>query len=298
MPALTDPNTRPAPAPAPPTTADTGPAAREAAVSPPVKFYLGTHAAHWVTTSKVPLFLSRRVLQRYRTVDGIPRARCSWALDSGGFTELRDHGTWRIDADEYGGMVYRFLDQCGAPPDFCAPMDWMCEPWVLRGGRIGNQYFVGTGMTVAFHQAATIENFLYLTEQFPAAPWMPVLQGWHLDEYLDHVAQYAAAGVDLAREPIVGLGSVCRRQSTNEIGTIVAALAGLGIALHGFGVKQAGLARYGHHLRSADSMAWSLGARKRRIRLPQCVHRAATCQNCWAYALTWRDRVVASLAGP
>ena len=65
------------------------------------------------------------------------------------------------------------------------------------------------------------------------------------------------ADIDLRHERIVGLGSVCRRQSTDEIGVITERLAGLGLQLHGFGVKTEGVRRYSRYLASADSMAWS-----------------------------------------
>ena len=86
--------------------------------------------------------------------------------------------------------------------------------------------------------------------------------------------------------PRVGLGSVCRRQSTAEIAVIVTALAARGLRLHGFGIKTSGLHQYGHLLASADSMAWSYAAR-RAPALPGCTgHR--NCANCLTYATAWR----------
>ncbi|MBQ1165804.1 hypothetical protein KBZ21_48280, partial [Streptomyces sp. A73] len=74
--------------------------------------------------------------------------------------------------------------------------------------------------------------------------WMPVLQGWTLQHYLDCLAMYTDAGIDLAAEPRVGLGSVCRRHATSEINEIVATLHSHGLRLHGFGVKTQGLSDY------------------------------------------------------
>jgi hypothetical protein len=89
---------------------------------------------------------------------------------------------------------------------------------------------------------------------------------------------------------------VCRRQATGEIGAIACELAAAGLRLHGFGVKQHGLARYADHLASADSLAWSYAAR-RRPALPGCTgHR--NCANCPRYALAWRAQVLAGLDGP
>jgi len=67
------------------------------------------------------------------------------------------------------------------------------------------------------------------------------------------------------------VGSVCRRQATGEIEEIVHSLASIGIRIHGFGVKAGGLVRYADCLVSADSLAWSFGAR-RSAPLAGCLH--------------------------
>jgi len=122
---------------------------------------------------------------------------------------------------------------------------------------------------------------------------------------------YAAAGIDLAAEPLVGLGSVCRRQATAEAHQIITALHARGITrLHGFGVKILGLARYGHLLASADSLAWSEDARRRGHPMPGCPpHRPgcpprcrahhANCANCLRYALHWHAaKILAAASTP
>ncbi|WP_280300284.1 DUF7221 family queuine tRNA-ribosyltransferase-like protein [Nocardia abscessus] len=109
---------------------------------------------------------------------------------------------------------------------------------------------------------------------------------------------YDKAGIDLAAEPIVAVGSVCRRQSTIEAAEIITAITDAvpKIRLHGYGIKTDGLGRYGSLLSSSDSMAWSQGARIRRILLPGCTGHK-TCNNCIRWAFQWRQRVLASLAG-
>jgi hypothetical protein len=57
----------------------------------------------------------------------------------------------------------------------------------------------------------------------------------------------------------------------------------------GFGVKKSGLASYGVHLASADSLAWSFNARRNRP-LPGCTHKS--CANCLRYALRWREEIL------
>jgi len=241
-------------------------------------FYLGTHQPHWLWTARFPLFVSHRQLARRRS---LRPATCRWAVDSGGFTELSLHGRWITTATEYADAVDRYSRQLGRP-DFAAPQDWMCEPGILAR----------TGLTVREHQDRTVASYLELRALAPHLPFIPVVQGWQLADYLACVELYRAAGVDLARVPLTGLGSVCRRQSTGQIAVIVTTLAALGLRLYGFGIKTTGLHLYGHLLASADSMAWSYAAR-RAPALPGCTgHR--NCANCLTYATRWRDRILAA----
>jgi hypothetical protein len=246
-----------------------------------VEFFLGTHQPGWLAWSSVPLFVSDRRLRRYRR---LPRATCRWALDSGGFTELDTHGNWDHGPTPgaYVAAVRRYRDEIGQLV-WAAPQDWMCEPWITAK----------TGLTIAEHQRRTVDNYLTLRALAPDLPFVPVVQGWRLDDYLACVDLYAAAGVDLTTVPVVGLGSVCRRQATGEASDIINALHAVGVGhLHGFGIKILGLRRYGQRLASADSMAWSLAARHRPP-LPSCTH--VTCANCATFALAWRDSVIASI---
>ncbi|MFG1856801.1 hypothetical protein ACGFJT_33545 [Actinomadura geliboluensis] len=243
-------------------------------------FYLGAHQPHWLWTARFPLFVSHRQLARRAR---LRPAVCRWALDSGGFTELSLHGRWITTPGQYAEAGARYAEHLGMP-DFLSQQDLMCEPFMVER----------TGLSVREHQERTVANYLDLRALAPALPWLPVVQGWTLPDYLHCVELYASAGVDLAALPRVGLGSVCRRQSTAEIGHIVATLAGLGLKLHGFGVKTGGLHRYGHQLASADSMAWSYNAR-RLPPLPEC-RGHKNCANCLTYATQWRARLLTGLA--
>jgi len=243
-----------------------------------MRFYLGAHHLHWLERAPFPLFVShRRLVARRR----LPRAATSWALDSGGFTELRLHGRWQTSATEYVAAVRRYRDEIGNL-EWAAPQDWMCEPFMLAK----------TGLTVAVHQAHTVANYLELRDLAPDLPFIPVLQGWSLDDYRRCASLYERAGIHLAAEPLVGVGSVCRRQASGEIEVIVHSLAAMGLRLHGFGVKTRGMIRYADCLTSADSLAWSFEAR-RPAPLPGCRH--ANCANCLRYAAAWRGRVLGRL---
>jgi hypothetical protein len=261
------------------------------------RFYLGTHRPHWLALTVTSLFVSHQTLAPGgRARKRLPQALGSWALDSGAFTELRDHGRWTLPVGAYVDAVRRYRDEVGGL-DWAAPQDWMCEPIVIAGGEVRGQRFVGTHLSVREHQFRTVANFLELRSLAPDLPFIPVLQGWTLADYHRCVELYDMAGVDLRAEPLVGLGSVCRRQATEEIREITGSLSGLDLRLHGFGVKAAGLQRYAEYLASADSMAWSSNAREEGRRrghpAPGCNHRS--CANCLPYALRWRERVTRRL---
>lgn len=243
-------------------------------------FYLGTHHPHWLRQLDVPLFVSRRALERVKT---LPRARASWALDSGGFSELTIHGRWELTARAYVDLVRRYRDEIGSLA-WAAPNDWMCEPDMLRR----------TGLSVEEHQRRTIANYLELRSLAPDLPFIPVLQGWAVWDYQRHLEAYDRAGVDLRALDIVGVGTVCRRQNTTTASLIMSLLAGEGLQLHGFGFKRTGLLLAGDQLASADSMAWSYHAR-REPPLPGCVGHK-NCANCARFALEWRAETLELLA--
>ncbi len=266
-----------------------------------MKFFIGSHQPQWLADDRfvdVPLFVSRRTLAQRKT---LPRAVTSWALDSGGFTELQMHGRWTITPRDYADEVRRFRDEVGGLA-WAAPQDWMCEPIVLAGGDAARGIrFAGTGLTVEEHQRRTVENFLELRSIAPDLPFVPVLQGWSMYDYWRCEDLYAAAGVDLRSEPTVGVGTVCRRQGTHEATRIMKSLAAGGLRLHGFGFKVLGLRASAGDLASADSLAWSETAR-RAPPLPghdkpgpgrRTGH--INCANCAEYALRWRASLLAEL---
>lgn len=193
-----------------------------------MQFFLGTHEPAWLARVDVPLMVSRNRLAR---LGRWPTARVPWVMDSGGFTELQQHGRWRIDARTYADQLARVVEHVGSLV-WAAPQDWMCEPAVIHGGTFKGVRFAGTGLTVVEHQARTVGNFLELRAL--DAPVVPVLQGFTLADYERCADRYAAAGVDLSAEPVVGLGSVCRRENTDEIGQVVAAMSARGIRCHGW----------------------------------------------------------------
>lgn len=245
-------------------------------------FFLGTHIPSHTKKTNVPVFISRRTLCKRKSplqTNGI------WAVDSGGFSELNLYGRWTIDEEQYVEELKLFNRAEGL--QWAAQMDWMCEPWILEK----------TGLTVQDHQRKTVRNFQKLRSMECPVHIIPVLQGWNVDEYVEHVFMFREVGFDLRNEPLVGIGSVCRRQGTAEIESIVKRIHEMGIDLHGFGVKSAGLGRYCKFLKSADSLAWSYGARYGNGRCSDTSHHhtSKNCANCLTYALEWRDKILKNM---
>jgi hypothetical protein len=267
-----------------------------------MQFYLGTHQPQWLRDERfadVPLFISRRTLGRRRS---LPDAATSFALDSGGFTELQMHGRWTMSAEQYAEDVQRYVRHYGKRLLWIAPQDWMCEPIVLAGGRAARGIqFKGTGLTVEEHQRRTVINFVQLRALLGDRV-IPVLQGWKLADYWRCEDLYKRAGVDLTQYAVVGVGTICRRQGTNEATQIMSTLAASGLRLHGFGFKKLGLAKCSSFMASADSTAWSDTARQNQMYLPG--HNKPgpgrpkghiNCANCAEWALMWRDELLEDL---
>lgn len=251
-------------------------------------FYLGTHKLAWLHRTDVPLFVSAEQLRRQKS---FRKASARRAFDSGGFSQLNLHGRWTVDDRQLADEVTYWSEAVGMP-DFVPCRDWMCEPMMLAK----------TGLSIADHQARTIESYINLMAIAPQLPWMPVLQGWECDSYLDHIDQYARAGVDLTSLPVVGVGTICKRQSSKKAARIIRAIAMQGVRIHAFGVKADGVRLFGDFIESADSMAWSYGARRRKRLLPECAienqgkpkrRQHKNCANCMRYAIRWRADVLA-----
>lgn len=210
-------------------------------------FYAGLHqpsdSAHFERA-----FISiNRVRGRQRPV---PVA--DWILDSGAFREIEAFGGYRHEPAEYAAEVNR-LAQINPGLRVAVSQDWMCEPFML--GK--------TGLDVAEHQRRTIERYDALLPLIKIY-LMPVLQGYSLPSYLDHIDQY---GDRLKPGMLVGVGSICKRNTdVRQIEAILSAIKRRrpDLRLHGFGIKitalSSGVVR--NCLASADSMAWSFAARR------------------------------------
>jgi hypothetical protein len=228
-------------------------------------FYAGLHqpsdSAHFPRA-----FISiNRVRGRRRPV---PVA--DWILDSGAFRELEAFGGYRHEPAEYAAEVNR-LARINPGLRVAVSQDWMCEPFMLAK----------TGLDVAEHQRRTIERYDALLPLVKIY-LMPVLQGYSLASYLDHIEQY---GNRLKPGMLVGVGSICKRNTdVRQIEAILSAIKRRrpDLRLHGFGIKTTALGSgvVRECLASADSMAWSFAAR-----------RQGQGQNDWRNARAFAERI-------
>jgi hypothetical protein len=92
-----------------------------------------------------PMFVSDR---RLLGLPAPPGRGADWALDSSGFSELAEDGSWAHGPTpaQYVTRVRRYAQHIGRLA-WAAPQVWMCEPFMLAK----------TGLTVAEHQAPAVE---------------------------------------------------------------------------------------------------------------------------------------------
>lgn len=169
-----------------------------------------------------------------------------WILDSGAFTNLTRFGKHK-PLYHYAQKIWE-VGRIGML-EAAVGQDYMCEPFVIKK----------TGLDVREHQRLTIERYheLRAVDCISHVYIMPVLQGFEVDDYVRHLQDYQfESGL------WVGVGSVCKRNSTNpdEVIEILDSIKQLrpDLRLHGFGIKKTLLSnqRVRSLLHSTDSMAW------------------------------------------
>jgi hypothetical protein len=247
-----------------------------------VKFYLGAQHPTWLERTDVPLFYTRARLESRRT---FPRAAGTWALDSGGYTEINTHGKWMTTAKTYAALVRTFSQEVGNL-EWAACQDWTCHPDSMKK----------TGLTVKDHQVKTVASFVELLYLDDALPIAPVLQGVSEDDFKRCVDLYANAGINLLTCSIVAIGSIAHRQDSATVSSIVRWLWRQGIRLHAFGWKLKALSVCSPMLATADSISWATEAKL--LGKPQydtCTHKKH-CGNCLRFALDWRRRLLDQIA--
>lgn len=236
-----------------------------------MKFYLGIEKPHFSQEIfPIPFMIScRNILYRKKHIWGE-----DWLLDSAGFTEISLFGKYTISEEDYIELIRR------QRPTLAFCQDWMCEDEIL----------VKTGLTIPDHQRLTLESYLRLVQHSPRIA--PVLQGYALDDYLEHAQMYVDAGVDMTQ--VFGLGSVCRRSNSKEAVDLIVGIAKEypNIKLHGFGIKTLAF-KYVEvldNLYSADSMAWQYWGWRQPRDCEDCHYERRRCKKCVKCALLWYEK--------
>lgn len=175
-----------------------------------------------------------------------------WMLDSGAFTQISTHGKYQDDPEVYAEQIKRWATNGNLLT--AVSQDYMCERFILDI----------TGLTIQDHQQLTIERYDRLSACALPVHLMPVLQGYHPDDYVAHITQY---GDRLTRGIWCGVGSVCKRNANvDSVEEVLSAIKSErpDLRLHGFGLKSTALEslEVRQLLHSADSMAWSYAARR------------------------------------
>lgn len=212
-------------------------------------FFTGMH--HPNDADKVPAaFISVNAV--YKRKSAFPAKRA--VLDCAGFSKIKMHGGYPEPVEDYAAQIRKVRGWLGRRLLAAVSEDYMCEPEMLAK----------TGLSIEDHQRLTIERYdALLLCDTSGVRIMPVLQGYSPDSYVEHIRQY---GKRLVQRMWVGVGSICKRNANYR--SIEAVLRAIkkerpDLRLHAFGVKITALASQlvRDLIFSADSMAWSFGAR-------------------------------------
>jgi hypothetical protein len=218
------------------------------------RFYVGVHHPRlaWPLTLRgFRVCVSANVLRDRACAAPFLGCDEPWLLDSGAFTQVALRGGFEQSPQAYAAMIRRYA-RTGLIA--ASTQDYMCERVALKA----------TGLTVARHQALTIDRFDAIRDAGTAGVHLlPVLQGRSPDDYRRHLDAY---GDRIGHGAWMGVGSLCKRQGDPAM--IAAILDAIlrdrpDLRLHGFGCKRTSLLDPGvrRRLATADSMAWSFAAR-------------------------------------
>jgi hypothetical protein len=200
------------------------------------------------------------------------------ALDSAGFVAMVRHGGYPWSVAQYLDVVCAPRhDLPGSPWAWWSAMDFCCEPEIAGDAATVRQR---VELTAAGLRDCRAEADRRRDMGADISDPMPILQGWHPDDYR-RSAELTDAALGGRWPARVGVGSVCRRQVAGPTGLIAVAdtirrVVPRGTALHFFGVKSAALAELsGFDVQdSADSCAWDYAARKQKVGKSSIVDRA------------------------
>jgi hypothetical protein len=178
----------------------------------------------WDSGVQTPTML---VASNYLTPGGRLRERPAPALctplaaDCGGFYFAAKGKDFPFSYDEYTTWLKTF----GPQLSWAACWDYPCEPEIAPNDAV-----------VLQRQKRAVTHATALLGYAAPWSWVPVLQGRTTEQYVTHARMYRDAG---AVRPYMGIGSLCRRTSINDISSIIDAVTKElpTTVFHLFGVK-------------------------------------------------------------
>lgn len=172
-------------------------------------------------------------------------------IDSGGFGVHKRFGEYPYSLDQYLEYVNYMMDHW--PVKEVAILDYPCEPEVNRQ----------THSTNLDRIRATVENAIRCYDTDASIPWVPVIQGFTVEEYFICWGLYQDAGI---KADLWAIGSVCARKRIGGIRRIVTAVKDrTRQRIHAFGLNLPSIEdpQVFFALESSDSAAWNWWARNR-----------------------------------
>jgi hypothetical protein len=222
--------------------------------------------------------------QRFRMPESTDLSECDFALDSSGFTAIKNwqsKGTQRGIAGIYPWTIAEWLEfatQAGAnwyaQPDLCVEPELAGSPEAISY-RIRATATILEGMLQTLYawqnELARTCNSTVVANMLP--PPVPVIQGRKVDDYIFSLQLLNEVWGRwegwLAPPALVGVGSMCRRHLKDPNEGVFAILEGIkdhlpkGARVHAYGVKGQALTDLSQmdFVASADSLAWDFSAR-------------------------------------
>ncbi len=244
-----------------------------------MKIYMGVWNIQQATVLRQFMYSVRRLKKR---ISAMPFRGLDWILDSGGFSEININGKYSFTVNEYLRLVE--LHQ----PRMFFNMDYVCESNALNK----------TGLTIKQHQEKTTNNQIKIMDIYNKfnikGQFAGCIQGFEIEEYLSHIDSLKEHGLIT---PIMGIGSICRRNSINQILNIIKAIKKEvpKTKLHGFGIKTQilNMPSVYNDLYSCDSMSWSLSGRNQKTKM--CINckypNSKSCGNCHYYLINYYNKI-------
>ena len=169
-------------------------------------------------------------------------------IDSGGYSFFRRWGEYPFSIAKYIEFIYILKDDNMYPITLCAIRDYPCEPDINRSQISTNKERI----------QKTVSNAVECFQADGNLPWIPVIQGYTIEEYLSCIQLYEDVGIPL---DYIAVGSLCSRKGNlHEIRKILTTIKQrTGAKLHSFGLSLVYLKDpiIFNTLYSSDSAAWN-----------------------------------------